>query len=475
MVSAAGSESPRTRDLVARAAPGLWIAFALSGFFLYLGTLDLVGIRPQARITGPYYLLLAGGLLAVAWTRRDLLRMRLRRSSRLEQTWLVAAAVLAAWFLVTATLRSDGEIARNASFLIVVFCLPSALAVLALRVDDLVWLAAGLFAFGLLYAGVSAVALIDVQRGAARFSPIDELDPISAATTATFGALACLTLRAGSRRVLVAQACVVAALVAAAIVPGSRGPLLALALGVAAIAALAFRRVWVLLPAVAAGAVLGVVAAEIVGTTNHLSIDVPGIDAPPITSGDVNGPPLAPEMLPEDPISSTDIRRDLLLDALRAIPDQLLLGHGVGMLRADSEGIRRMVEAGSLDEEDTLTYPHNVVLEAAYSLGLPGLALLLALIATSAAALVRLVRGDRARHATLLASALAAAVAVTSNLSGALGMDAWLWVALALPIALHAARRDTGRMREIAFERAAKPVESSDSLRSVEARAGMHP
>jgi O-antigen ligase len=426
-----------------RAAPGLWLAFALTGFFLYLGAIDLVGVEPNARITGPFYLVLAAGLLAVAWTRRELLRARARSSTRLERTWAASALLLGAWFLVTATLRSEGDVARDATFLLVVFCLPSVLAVLALRAADLRWFAGGLVTAGLVFACVSAAALLRLDEGVARFSPIDELDPISAATIAVVGTLACLTLAPSSRQGRIGQWLALVALVAAAVLPGARGPLLALAVGALTIWLVARRDVLRLASAVAVGALVGLVAAEIAGSTYYLGVDVPGIDAPAPTGPGFTGSRLPPRLLEGEPISSTDTRRELLRDALRAIPDRPLLGHGVGMLRADSEDMRRLVAEGRIDEEDTLTHPHSALVEAAYSLGLPGLALLLALVVTAAISLVRLVTGRARREpATLLAAGIATSVAVTANLSGELGMDAWLWVALALPIALGAARRE---------------------------------
>jgi O-antigen ligase len=443
MLLAVGSVPAHPGASVRRVAAGLWLALVLSGFFLYLGAIDLLGIEPSARTTGPYYLLLAAGLLATAWSRRDVLRSRLRQSSRTQRTWLVAAALLAGWFLVTATLRSDSVTARDASFLLVAFCLPSALAALSFRGEDVRWLARGLVALGLVFALVSVGALIRLAEGVARFTPIDELDPISAATTAVMGAIAALTLRPASQRGRVAQWVAVAALVATAIIPGSRGPLLALGVAVAVLAALAFRRVGTLLPAVAAGVVLGLVGAELAGSTYYLGVDVPGIAAPAPTGASFSGERLPENVLEQEPISSTDIRSDLLLDAIRAVPDRPLTGHGVGMLRADSEGIRRMVRAGRIDEEDTLTHPHNALVEAAYSLGLPGLLLLLTLVVTSALALLRLMRDGRERQPTLLAVGVAAAVAISANLSGELGTDAWLWVALALPVALSVPRPDT--------------------------------
>ena len=436
-------ESTNRRAVASRAAPGLLIALSLNGFFLYLGLLDLLDIEPQPKITGLYYLALGLALVAMAYTRRDLLWIRLLGSGRTFAVWTTVGALLAAWFLVTATLRSEGLVARNAAVLLLVFALPTALVTLALRRDEVPWLAYGLVASGLAFVVVSAATLATLDERSSTFSPIRYLDPISAAKTAALGALALLALHPRSQHGRTAHAVTVALLVAATVLPGARGPLLALGLGVAIVTAVSFRRLpRLLLPAVAIGFVLGLLAAERAGSTYHLGFGIPGIEREQPTGVDYTGERLPPAVLGLDPISSTDIRRALMGDALRAIPDAPLLGHGVGMLRDTSEDTRRMLEAGRITEAETLTHPHNVLIESAYSLGLPGLGLFVALVISAAIALAWLIRACRHCPDTLLAAGFGAAAAVNSSVSGELGMDAYVWVALVLPVALYMARRE---------------------------------
>jgi hypothetical protein len=244
------------------------------------------------------------------------------------------------------------------------------------------------------------------------------------------------------------QAPAAALLVAAAVLPGARGPLLALAVGVVAVAALDPRRiVRLILPAVALGLVLGVLAAERAGSTYYLGLGIPGLEGAPPTGVDFRGDRLPADLLGEKPISTASIRGEVLREAVSEIPDALVLGHGVGELRDNSAETQRLIDLGRLTEEDTLTHPHNALVESAYSLGLVGLALFLAAIAGGGIALARLVSAGRRRPETLLAAGLAAAAAVNSSLSGELGMDAYIWIALALPVALYASRAATASSR----------------------------
>lgn len=442
MDTVAGPESTRSRA-VAGAVPGLLLALSLNGFFLYLGALDLAGVEPRAALTGPYYLLVGTGLSAVVLRGRRRLVARLHEGGTLVRVWAAAAAALAAWFLVTATLRSDGELARDAAILLVLAGIPSALATLTFDRQDIDWLVRGLVATGVAYAIVSTGALVTLDEAAARFSPIDELDPISAAKIAALGAVACLLLRPRTRRGRVLQGTAVALLVATSILPAGRGPLVALAVALAVAVLVAPRLLRITATAVAAGGVVGVLATGYAGSSYYLRIDVPVFDdAAPPTGPDFTGE--RPSQTPDEqePISSAGIRRYLLEKAIRAVPDAPLLGHGVGSLEDDSPDTLRMVSAGRLDPDRTRTHPHNVLVEAAYSLGLLGLVPLLVCVGAAAVALVRAGRRARDSLGTLFAAGFAAAAAVNSSLSGELGMDAYVWVALALPVALYLARRE---------------------------------
>ena len=83
-------------------------------------------------------------------------------------------------------------------------------------------------------------------------------------------------------------------------------------------------------------------------------------------------------------------------------------------------------------------YPHNTLVEAAYSLGAIGLIAYLVFVGSALVALVSVVR--RAGRDPVVAFALAIGVFafVNTNVSGEIGSDALLWTTAAIAIALHA-------------------------------------
>ena len=109
----------------------------------------------------------------------------------------------------------------------------------------------------------------------------------------------------------------------------------------------------------------------------------------------------------------------------------------MGTLVDDSPDTLRMVRAGRI-EGGVTTHPHNVLVESLYSLGIIGLGLFVTFVGASLAALVRLLRRGRERFLVRFALVFAAVAAVDSSISGELGSDAYLWVALALPVVLYA-------------------------------------
>jgi O-antigen ligase len=415
------------------------LAVTLNGFWVYLGLLDVVGVEPFAALTGAYYLAVALALLISVWLHRRLVGQRLLERGRLCLIWAVAAGSLAVWLLTSAVFRSHGPVARDAALLLVLASLPSALAVMGLDLASLHRFAVGVTALGLGLAAVDASVLLLDHGRAVRFSPISELNPISAAQTTAFGAVACLALRPSSWRGRALQTAATAALVAATVVPAGRGPLVGLVLALFVIAIVVRRLLPIVVVAAVVGLFVGVLVGGAVGSSSYLRADVPGV--PGGSEGPSQGSADSPAATPAvSPISSAAIREYLLRKSLRAVPKAPVLGHGIGSLIDDSPEAQRMIAAGSLDVRDTRTYPHNIVVEAAYSLGLLGLVPLLVCIGAAGIALVRSTLGASGASSTVLVLGVCAVASVGSSLSGELGMDAYVWIALALPVALYAGR-----------------------------------
>ena len=415
------------------------LAVVLSGFWLYLGTLELVGIEPRTALTGGYYSLLAAGLVLSAWAGRETIQRRLSTTSRLPRAWVVTAVALAAWFLASVALLSSGAVARDAAALLVLSSLPSALLVLSLTRQQLRILARALVALALGLLLVSFVTLLTQPSQSGRFSPIDELDPITTAHISALGAIVLLIGTFEERWARLAQAVGVALLIALSVMPASRSALMALVVAIATIAvALRSRMLPLLLPAVLVGFVLGGAGASAVGADYYFSIDIPGLEgrvAPPSEAEHFTGERVAPLQGP--PVSSLGVRRYLWSKALRESVDEPILGHGVGMLIDDSPETLRLVRAGRVDA-GVRTYPHNVLIESVYSLGILGLGLFLAMSILSVVALAKILRRGAQRFGSLLALGVAAFAAVNAMVGGEIGSDASLWIAMALPVALHA-------------------------------------
>jgi O-antigen ligase len=430
------------RRVLSEAVPPVLLAVVLNGFWLYLGAMEAVASGPRTAVTATYYAALGLCLLVSAWVGRDTIRRRLS-ASRLARLWVVAGAVLALWFLLNVALLASGVAARDAAALLVLSSLPSALVVLALTRSQLRIMAAALVALAIGLFAVSAVTFLVQPSESGRFSPIDELDPITAAHISALGAMVLLIATFSGERARLAQAGGVALLVALSILPASRGALAALLVGVVALAvALGKRMLPLLLPAVLIGVALGAAGTTVVGADYYYSIGIPGLEGrigAPLDGEDFTG-----EKIPEasgPPISSLAIRRYLWEKALRDSVERPVFGHGVGMLVDDSPETQRMVRAGRV-EAGVRTYPHNVLIESMYSLGVIGLVLFVALVVLSSVAIVRLLQRGRDRFAALFALGVAAFAAVNSMISGEIGSDASIWIALALPVALSADHND---------------------------------
>ena len=420
-MTAESRASSRWSELAERLA-GPALGFSLNGFYVYLGVLDLAAVAPRTALTGAYYVLLGAVLLAVFWPQRERALARIRAGGRPTRVFVAATGLLAAWFVVNAALLSEGSLSRRLVAQLLFWTIPTIALALSLsrrQLDRSLWTVT------LLGVAVAVLDLLMLAGGAIqdRFTPIDDLDPITAGHIPALAAVAWLALdRPIPRRGEAGRAVILALLVCAAVLPGSRGPLMALALGLVVLAVVSWRRVGlVMLAAVAVGVATGSVLADQVGSSAHLT-------------GTIEEQPAGDEPVP---ISSLKIRRQLLEKAVRAVPSRPLQGHGVAMLKDDTPEAFRMGIAGRR------TYPHNTFVEAAYSLGIPGLLLFVTALAAAAWALLRLLR-RRADRLAGFALAFFAFAFVNSNVSNELGADAWLWAACALALAVFAATGAAG-------------------------------
>lgn len=415
---------------------GWTFAVSLNGFWLYLGTLDLIGRAPRTATTAGWYGLVGLACLTGAWLNRDTLVARLRRRARPTTWFVVAGLVLAVWFLLNVVLVSHtSTLSRTFAAMLVLWSGPTAILALALPRAAVADAVTGLAALGLAYALVEWGAFVHGHSTAERFSPIARLDPISAAQVPGLAAVALLAAR-GQGPLALLRPAGLGLLVAATVVPGSRGPILAVAVACAAALLLLPRRAWlVLAPAIAAGFVLGFVAASHVGSGEYLSSAIPGGSGlgsgsgPGNGSGNGSGKPPSPAPIP---ISTLHIRREWWTTTVKAIPDKPLFGHGVAMFVDNTPEAHRMGVAGER------TYPHNSPLESLYSLGLVGALPYAVFLVAALFALVLLVRRRSRAPAIVAAVGLWVFAFASANVSGEIGADALLWAAGALAVALYA-------------------------------------
>jgi O-antigen ligase len=396
---------------------GPLLGFSLNGFFLYLGALDLLGIRPRTAITGVYYALLGAVIAGFVWLNRERLLRRVAGGGLPVWLFVGGGAALAVWFEANAALISHGSLSRRLAGELLLWTVPTALLVLALSRRQIVAALWTITALGLLLIAIDLVALVTHTHGQIgdRFSPIGELDPITTAQIPALGALAALALRPKTPGWSKARLVAIAALTAFAIIPGSRGPLAALVAGSLALFLLSWRFTGRrALVALLVGATVGSIVAVFVGSSRHLTVQ--------FESGGNS-----------HPISSLRVRGELMGKALRAIPSKPVFGHGVGALVDDTPEAHRMGIAGRH------TFPHNTLIESVYSLGVLGFLLYVAMLAGAVWALVAWARRHRSMFATF-AVAFFAYTFVNTNFSGELGADAGLWSACALGVALFASQ-----------------------------------
>lgn len=420
-------ERSRVGQVLHRSWPMWLVAFSVNGFFLYLALLDAVDIGPTSPLTGTYYALLCAGLLATAWHRRQIIAARLQSRRRPVVAFAAAAAVLSVWFVLNSALVSDGGLARRLAALLVMWTIPTALVAASLRRTELPAVAHGLVGLSLAFAAIEAVALLRAGTHVFRFSPIAELDPISAGLIPATGAIAALSFRPHTRRGLALLSLAAIVLVAAATVPGSRGPMLALILGVLALALIQpWRRTALCVGLLALGLALGSLVASHIGSFGYLSSTDPFESPAPSRGGAV---------VQDREISTLSIRRQWLEDAIRDTPDRPIFGHGVGMLVDDTP------EAALMGVSGQRTYPHNTLVESAYSLGAIGLIAYLVFVGSALLAFASVVRRSGRDPAIPFVLALGAFAFVNTNVSGEIGEDVLLWSTAAIAVALHADAR----------------------------------
>ena len=417
----AGEQPASLGHALRRYLPAWLVAYSLNGFFVYLAVLDAVDVRPRTPLTAAYYGLLCVALLATAWRRRSVAIARLRPRQRTVVAFVIAAAALSFWFVLNTALLSDGAFAARLAGLLVLWSIPTALAAATLRRSDLREVARALVALSLGFVAIELVALARAGTGIFRFSPIAELDPISAGLIPAVGAIAALSLQPASIQRRLLQLAAVIVLVAAAVVPGSRGPMIALAFGALSLVLVqSVRRIVISAAAVALGLGLGLLVSSHIGSVGYLA------------SVEPTGRAGQPEDAAGLEITTFSIRRQWLEEAIRDTPDRPIFGHGVGMQVDDTP------EAALMGVSGQRTYPHNTLVEAAYSLGAIGLAAYLVFLGSALVALVSVVRRGRRDQVVAFVLPIGVFAFVNTNVSGEIGEDVLLWTVSAIAVALYA-------------------------------------
>lgn len=389
------------------ALPGIAVAISWNGFWLYLGALDLTGVKTRTVYTVAAYTVIAAGLAVAVWLRRDRLVTRIERPSRLGRVWLASAALLAVLFAYGTLVSGHGPLAHRLLGVFVVSTIPLTIAVVALSELDLSVARGALVALGLLFAAINVIAAHHGALPGARYSPIADLDPVSASLISVTACIAALTYRFGSNRANIAQACVCFVLAASAMLNAGRGPVVALV--AAAICLLLIDR---------RATTVAMIAALALGLVSGREFETRLIDHPP---------GLAHSQAHSQPISSLSIRREWLSSALRKFPQRPIFGHGIGMLVDDTP------EATEMGVPGQLVYPHNDSVEALYSLGLVGGALFALLMGLPMLSWWR----NRARLRQPIgrfALVFFVFAFAESNFSGEIGTDAILWSLAALAV-----------------------------------------
>jgi O-antigen ligase len=402
------------------------LAISLNGFFLYLGSLALVNVSPSTPLTLTWYLVVGVAATVAAFPYRSALVERVRASSRVVRTALIAGVVLAGWFELNAIFVGRSALAIHFAGLLLLWSLPAAVLAFSMPRSAFERVAWWVAALGLLFLSIEGIALLRLSGSVQRFSPIAYLDPISAGGICALGAVSLVSLRTAGRPRVLAQTTLAAALVAGSAVSGSRGPLLAAVTGCIAVALIGRRRTRLIaVVAIAVGVVVGLQLARSTGTYAYLTDSVPGVASSP-GGEEANKPP--PPSVPA--ISTVHIRLEWLQTALKQAPRRPVFGHGIAQFVDATPEAHRMGVAGQR------IYPHNSLAEAAFSLGLLGLIPYLALIGAAAIALAHLARTRST--AAQVAAGFAGVAAISTSVSGEIGADAVAWAAAGLALGAYA-------------------------------------
>lgn len=405
------------RSFVA-ALPGIIVAISWSGFWLYLGGLDLVGVDTRTAYTAVVYAIIAVGLGATIWLRRDILVRRLERSSTVTRVWLASAVIFAALFAYGALVTGHGPLAHRLLGVFVISTIPTTITIAALSPQDLRYVRTTLVALGLAFLVVNLVASRHGAVAGGRFSPIAHLDPISAALVSIVACLAALSYRFRSRRDTAIQAAICFALAASSMLNGARGPALALIVAVTVLVLVERRPATILVALAVVAGIAGGSKLEnvVIGQQAALS----SLVGEATQSNNAPGAPGATNNTGPVPISSFHIRREWLSSALHQIHRKPLLGNGIGTL------VDNTPEAAAMGVKGEFVYPHNDLVESFYSLGAIGGVLFAVLVAIPIGRLWR----RRGRLDPSLAGfiiALFAFAFAECNFSGEIGTDVILW------------------------------------------------
>lgn len=420
-----------------RFLPAAAIAVSLNGFWIYLAALDLVGAEPRSSVTAVWYALVGASCLGGAWIERETLLARLRQPARPTRWYLAAGAILATWFLLNVLVVSGvNSVTRIFAALLVLWTLPAAILAFSLSPASIKRSIVAFAVLGSAYAVIEWVAFLHHHGKEVRFTPIEALDPITAAQFPGLAALALLAAGTLPGKLDLLRWALLALLVAGVVVPGSRGPIVAIAAAALAVCILLRgRERAIAILVVAAGLALGYAASTQVGSSEYLSDALPGGSQNPALQQ--RGGHTAVNRV--EPISTVNIRREWWSTAIREIPDAPIIGHGVGKFVDETPEAHRMGVAG------VETYPHNSPIESMFSLGVLGAIPYAVYLISALAALLILVRRRRRRITTLLAVGLWIFAFVGANISGEIGADALLWAAGALAVGLYADSRAARR------------------------------
>jgi len=338
---------------------------------------------------------------------------------------VVGASALACWFVLIGIMLSDGPLARRLLGVFVLLTVPGTLAIAVARRRELMDVRTVLVLLGLAFVAVELLALRHPGTGAARFSPIRSLDPISAALAPAIGCVAAMAYRPTDTARRVAQLTACGGLAVGTGLPAARGPLLALAVTATFLALGSMRPRLLAVP-------VTVLVASLVGFHLGQRLENRG----PTAAAAVGQPgPAGGVTVPA--VSSSDIRRRWLREAIDAAPHRPIFGHGVGML------VDHTPEARAMGVYGERVYPHNDFVEAAYSLGAPGLILFLVFVFVPVFALIKNValRND---PLVAFAGGLFVFALFEANVSGEIGEDVLLWSSAVFVLGATQLRGDGG-------------------------------